>query len=177
MRAAITTTAMILLLAAAPPRYVRSVANYSPPAVTLVDAQGNRVPLANVLDTREPVILQFIFTTCPSVCPVLLATLASARKELGAGVRMVSISIDPDYDTPARLRDYSKQFGAAPQWWFLTGSSDDVAAVQKAFGAWRGNKMRHESLVFVRLEPGRRWIRLAGPLAASELVAELRRTQ
>src|SRR5436305_617195 len=168
----------ILLTAAAPPRYVRSVARYTPPDVTLVDAAGARVRLAAALDAPGPLFLQFIFTTCPSVCPALSATLEAARKELGEQVRMVSISIDPEYDTPARLRDYARQLKAGPpgsSWRFLTGSREDVAAVQKAFDAYRPNKMQHEPLTFLRAAPGEPWVRLAGPITPAELAAEYRR--
>ena len=161
----------------ASPRYVRSIAEITPPPVTLIDAQGARVPLASALDSSAPVVLQFIFTTCPSICPALSATLAAAQAELGEGARLVSISIDPEFDTPARLRDYARRFNAGPRWRFLTGSREDVAAVQKAFGAYRPNKMWHEPLTFLRPASGEGWVRLAGPLGAAELVAEVRRLQ
>ena len=174
------TVLLLAALAAAPvpPRYTRSAAAYAPPAVTLVDARGERVALATVLDSPEPVFLQFIFTTCPSICPLLTTTLSAVREELGPErerVRMVSISIDPEFDTPARLREYAQRFKAGPQWWFLTGSREDVAAVQKAFGAYRVNKMSHEPLTFLRLAPGQPWVRLAGPVTGAELAAEYRR--
>jgi hypothetical protein len=143
--------------------------------VTLVDAQGERVRLATVLDHPGPVLLQFIFTTCPSVCPALSTTLSAAQKDLGERVRMVSISIDPEFDTPARLRDYARQFKAGPQWTFLTGSREDVLAVQKAFDAYRTNKMSHEPLTFLRPAPGQPWVRLAGPISPADLVNEVRR--
>lgn len=176
-----TVAAMTVLLLAGPrpaapsPRYVRSIAEISPPPVTLTDAQGERVPLAAVLDSSEPVVLQFIFTTCPSICPALSATLSAAQAELGENARLVSISIDPEFDTPARLRDYARRFNAGPRWRFLTGSREDVAAVQKAFGAYRPNKMWHEPLTFLRPASGESWVRLAGPMSAEELVAEFRR--
>lgn len=161
--------------AAGPPRYVRSLIRPETPAVTLIDSRGERVTLAAVLDSPGPVVLQFIFTTCPSVCPLLSTTLSAAQGELGAGVRLVSISIDPEYDTPARLRDYARRFKAGPRWRFLTGSREDVAAVQKAFGAWRANKMSHEPLTYLRLTSDQPWVALAGPLGAADLVAEVRR--
>jgi len=156
-------------------RYVRSIERITPPEVTLVDSRGEPVPLGSVLDHPGPVVLQFIFTTCPSVCPALSTTLSAAQAELGKRVRLVSISIDPEFDTPARLRDYAQRFNAGPQWMFLTGSREDVAAVQKAFGAYRANKMWHEPLTFLRPAPGEPWVRLAGPLGAAELVDEFRR--
>ncbi|MEA2601095.1 MAG: hypothetical protein QOF89_2087 [Acidobacteriota bacterium] len=175
MRRPLLLLLAFLLTGAAGPRYVRSVARYTPPEVTLTDATGARMPLSVALNRPGPVVLQFIFTTCPSVCPALSATLAAAREELGDEVSLVSISIDPEYDTPARLREYSQRFKAGPQWRFLTGSRDDVAAVQKAFDAYRPNKMQHEPLTFLRRAPGEPWVRLAGPLTPSELAAEVRR--
>ena len=178
MRAA---AAIIVLFLAAPsaaapaPRYTRAIVHVTPPPVTLIDARGEPVPLNAVLDYPGPLVLQFIFTTCPSVCPALSTALSAAQPELGEGARLVSISIDPEFDTPARLRDYARRFDAGPQWWFLTGSREDVAAVQKAFGAYRANKMWHEPLTFLRPAPGEPWVRLAGPLGAAELVAEARR--
>ena len=168
-------SALALLGAAAlqaQPRYVRSEVRIPTPAVTLIDSRGERVPLASVLDAPGPVVLQFVFTTCPAVCPMLSSALSGAQTEMGEGTRLVSISIDPEYDTPARLREYAKRFKAGPRWRFLTGGRDDVAAVQKAFGAWRVNKMSHQPLTFLRAAPGDPWVRLAGPLSAADLIAE-----
>ncbi len=166
----------LLLAAAAPVRYVRSVAPYAPPDVTLTDARGERVRLAEVLDFPGPVVLQFIFTTCPAVCPTLSAALSGLQGETPEAVRRVSISIDPELDTPERLRDYARRFEAGPDGWFLTGSREDVDAVRKAFDAWSANKMSHEPLTFLRPAPGRPWVRLAGLLSAAELAAEIRRS-
>ncbi|HEY3566433.1 MAG TPA: SCO family protein [Thermoanaerobaculia bacterium] len=171
-------SALLLLGAAAlqaQPRYVRSEVRVPTPAVTLIDSRGERVPLAAALDAPGPVVLQFIFTTCPAVCPMLSGSLAGAQGEMGEKTRLVSISIDPEYDTPARLREYARRLKAGPRWRFLTGDRDGVAAVQKAFGAWRPNKMSHEPLTFLRAAPGEPWVRLAGPVTAADLIAEHRR--
>jgi protein SCO1/2 len=158
--------------------FTRAVASYEPPDVTLVDMNGRRVPLTTALNYEGPVFLQFIFTTCPTICPVMSGTLSAAQERLGADlarVRMISISIDPDEDTPERLREYARRFKAGRQWFFLTGDLDDIIAVQKAFDAYRGNKMRHEPLTFLRAAPGKTWVRLDGLMSAAQLVAEYRR--
>lgn len=160
--------------AAAPERYTRSVARYQVPDVTLVDTNGSRVPLRAELDREGPLLLQFLFSTCATVCPVLTGTLAAAQDRL-PGVRMVSISIDPEQDTPARLREYAARFHAGRQWRFLTGRLEDVVAVQDAFDAYRGDKMRHLPLTFLRASPHDPWVRLDGFLSAAELDAEVRR--
>lgn len=160
--------------AASAPRYSRTLAPYAPPDVPLVDAHGDAVTLAAVLDHDGPVLLQFIFTTCPAVCPALAGTFAAAQDRL-AGARLVSISIDPEHDTPPRLAEYARRFHAGPQWRFLTGELDDVVAVQKAFGSYQANKMQHRPLTFLRGSPSAPWVRLDGFLSAAELVAEVRR--
>lgn len=152
--------------------YSRSVGRYAPPDVTLTDMGGRRLPLSEALGDG-PVLLQFIFTTCPTVCPILSSKLADAQDRLPEA-RMVSISIDPEHDTPARLREYARRFGAGPRWRFLTGSLEDVVAVQKAFGVYRSDKMQHEPSTFLRAAPGP-WVRLTGDAGADELVAELRK--
>ena len=158
--------------------FTRTVASYEPPDVTLVDMNGARVGLASLLKYEGPVLLQFIFTTCPTICPVMSSTFSAAQEKLGADagrVRMISISIDPEHDTPERLREYARKYKAGRQWLFLTGGLDRIIAVQKAFDAYRGNKMRHEPLTFLRAAPGKSWVRLDGLTSATQLVAEYRR--
>jgi protein SCO1/2 len=131
-----------------------------------------------MLNYEGPVLLQFIFTTCPTICPVMSSTFSAAQDQLGPDpdhVRMISISIDPEHDTPARLREYAQKFNAKPQWHFLTGKLDDVVAVQKAFDAYRGSKMRHEPITFLRASPKEPWVRLNGLMSAAALVAEYHR--
>jgi protein SCO1 len=73
-------------------------------------------------------IAAFVFTRCPSSCPRISAVMKGLQGKLaGTGVRLVSLSVDPDHDTPAVLADYARRFGADPdRWWFLTGPKPDV---------------------------------------------------
>jgi protein SCO1 len=156
----------------------RTTAAYRVPDVKLVDVNGTIVPLrARFEGETKPVILNFIYTTCGAICPVMSATFAQVQAELGAereGVRMVSISIDPEQDTPAVLKAYARRFEAGSQWLMLTGSSADSVAVQRAFDAYRGDKMSHQPATFLRAAPGQPWVRLDGFASASEIVRELR---
>ncbi|HKG15755.1 MAG TPA: SCO family protein, partial [Pyrinomonadaceae bacterium] len=159
-------------------KFTRTSASYDVPDVTLVDMNGARVQLATALAYDGPVFLQFIFTTCPTICPVMSGTLSSAQEKLGADAaraRMISISIDPEQDTPERLREYARKFKAGPHWTFLTGDLEKIVAVQKSFDAYRGNKMRHEPLTFMRAATGKPWLRLDGLLSATQLLDEYRR--
>lgn len=143
------------------------------PAVALVDADGKNVALRDALAQSDPVAVQFIFTTCGTICPVLTQTAVAARRALPA-LRVVSVSIDPDEDTPPRLAAYAKKHGAGDGWRFLTGNPDDIVAVQRAFGAYDGNKMRHRPLTFVRASPQGAWTRLEGAFTAADIVAAAR---
>jgi len=158
--------------------YKRSVHNYEIPPLVLVDKDNNKVSLNEALATDEPVMLNFIFTTCTTICPVLSATFAQVQRELGDEadqLRMISITIDPEHDTPERLRGYAARFDAGSQWQFYTGASDDIIAVQKAFDAYRGSKANHEPLTFMRVPADTQWVRVNGLASAADVVNEYRR--
>lgn len=158
--------------------YERSVHDYRLPDLTLVNQAGERVSLRDVLPSDGPVMVNFIFTTCTTICPVMTATFAQVQKSLGEEadqVRMVSVSIDPEYDAPERLREYAKRFEAGPQWQFLTGRLEDSIAVQKAFNVYRGSKMNHEPTTLLRRSQDEPWVRIDGIASGAELASEYRR--
>ena len=85
---------------------------------------------------------------------------------------MISITIDPEHDTPERLEAYAERFRAGSQWRFLTGDLDQIVAVQKAFDVYRGSKMNHEPITFLRVEEEAPWVRLDGLASAADVVRE-----
>jgi protein SCO1/2 len=109
------------------------------PAFTLTAASGERLALA---DLRGKVLaLTFIFTTCTDSCPLLTAKMAEIRRRLGADfgarIHFVSITVDPQNDTPERLRRYAEQFGAnVAGWSFLTGTKAQIDDVVRRYGAY-----------------------------------------
>ena len=158
------------------PETLRTMADYKVPRVTLVRDDGKSVVLSDELDDGRPVVLSFIYTTCTTICPLTSMTLAELQRKLGAArdsVHLVSISIDPEQDTPARLRDYARKFGAGPEWQHYTGTVEASATSQRAFAAYRGNKMDHAPVMLVRLHPHERWVRIDGFATADQLLAEL----
>jgi protein SCO1/2 len=81
------------------------------------------------------VVLAFGFTSCPKVCPTTLAVLASARRALGpdaAHVQVVYVTVDPERDDAARMREYLAAFD--PDFVGGTGTSEQLAVVRKAYG-------------------------------------------
>ncbi len=159
-------------------KFTRSEHKYTVPDVTLVTMHGARTLLAEQLDIDRPVLLNFIFTTCPTICPVLSATFSEVQEKLAddpVKPGMISITIDPEQDTPKVLLNYAERFRAGPNWQFLTGTLDDIVAVQKAFDAYRGNKMSHEPLTFLRAAPDKPWIRIDGFASAADITQAYRK--
>jgi protein SCO1/2 len=161
----------------APTGYERSITHYPLPDTELVDADGKPVQLKSLLAEERPVILNFIFTSCTTVCPILTATLSQASKAFQDDEMkplLLSISIDPQYDTPARLREYAARYHAGDNWHFLTGDLDSVMTLQRAFHAYYGTKLNHQPITFLRRGPHQPWLRLQGFTRSSDLVTEYR---
>ena len=158
--------------------YSRSVHDYPLPDVEVVTMAGETTRLLDEVNPGKPVMVNFVFTTCTTICPIMIATFAQVQSELGDEsdeVRMISFSIDPEYDTPERLRKYAALFNAGPQWQFLTGSLANSVAIQKAFDVYRGNKMNHEPTYLMKAADSDTWVRIDGLAKAAEIVAEYHR--
>jgi protein SCO1/2 len=164
---------------AAPPTGVM-IANraYQVPQVRLVRDDGRSVSLTQEMNDGRPVVLNFIFTSCSSVCPLMSQIFAQFQQKLGADrdkVHLMSISIDPEEDTPARLREYARKFHAGPEWQHYTGTVQASLAAQQAFGVYRGDKMSHAVVTLLRAAPGQAWRRIEGLVTPEQLLSEYQR--
>jgi len=176
--AALVCAGLFVLGAAAAATVSRATESYETPAVMLVREDGRSVSLARELDDGRPVLLNFIFTTCSSICPLMSRTLEEFQRKLGpqaAKVHLMSISIDPEQDTPARLSAYARKFHAGPQWHYYTGTVAASLAAQRAFDVYRGEKMSHTPVTLMRAAPGKPWLRIEGFVTPDELVEEYRK--
>jgi len=154
----------------------RSVLHYQVPDVELVRDDGRHVSLPAEMNDGRPVVLAFIYTSCTTVCPLTSQTLSLVQQKLGDvrdRVHIMSISIDPEQDTPARLREYAKTFHAGAQWQHYTGTLAASQGAQRAFDVYRGDKMDHAPAVLVRRAPGGEWVRIDGFATAEQVLAEL----
>ena len=158
--------------------YQRSLRHYAVPDVVLTDADARPVRLRELLSSDDPVMLNFVFTTCSTICPIMVRVFSEVPSRLGptsSKLRMISISLDPENDTPAQLKSYAAHIGAGPRWQFLTGRAQDVKTVQMAFDSYRGDKMNHEPLTLLRQTPGKPWVRIDGFAGPDELASEVRK--
>jgi protein SCO1/2 len=148
---------------------------YTIPKIGLVRDDGKAVSLPAEMNDGRPVVLNFVFTTCGSICPLMSQIFAQFQHRMmqeGGRVHLMSISTDPEQDTPERLREYAAQFGAGPSWQHYTGTLQASEAVQRAFDVYRGGKMNHTPVTLVRVAPGQPWRRIDGFVTPDELVHE-----
>lgn len=119
------------------------------PDITVTTDSGARVAFRQLVDGRT-VAINFIFTSCPAVCPLMGASFSKVQSRLGRrDVQLISVSIDPETDTPERLSAWSKRFGAHSGWTLVTGSKSDIDELLKAFGVFTANPISHSPSAFV----------------------------
>lgn len=143
---------------------------YVVPDTDLFNEVGERVNLRDLLASDKPLAVNFIFTTCTTICPVMTATWLQLQQQLidePIKPTFVSISIDPSYDTADVLSEYAERFGA--DWTFLTGAGEDIADVLTAFDASRGSKVNHFPLTLMRPTNEIAWTRVEGLSSARDL--------
>lgn len=160
------------------PLYKRTIEKYVVPDVVLLNQDGGEVRLKSFLDADKPVIIDFIYGTCTTICPVLSVGFSYFQKKLGDDldqVRMVSITIDPDNDTPELLKEYLQRYGAQPGWDAFTGKREDIIQVLEAFDSYVPNKMNHFPLTILRAPGADEWVRVYGMLSASDLIVEYKK--
>lgn len=136
------------------------------PDVVLRDADGEPFRLRPQSFAGKIVVVDFIFTTCSTICPALSSVMASVQRGLGArmgdDIVLLSISVDPVNDTPQVMRAYAQRVGAGEHWRWLTGTTGDIARVLRAFGLSPGRPNDHPPLILVGDPVGNRWLRWVG---------------
>jgi protein SCO1/2 len=164
MLTAIHSLALVLQLAGSPTETNRLAVIRPAPDFTLTDADGRKVTLTQF--RGKVVFVSFIFTTCSGSCPATTHRMAKLQEALGRSgdlkdkVQFISITLDPERDTPARLRDYMHLYEIEPaNWCFLTGPKDAAQKTLAAWGMWAkpaaNGQLDHPSRVFLIDPQGR----------------------
>jgi protein SCO1/2 len=119
------------------------------PNVPVVTQDGKTLNFYDDLIKDKIVVLSFIYASCKDICPLATARLAEAQEKLGDRVGrdifFYSISIEPESDTPERLKQYADAFHAGPGWLFLTGLPEDIQAIRYKFGDRRPDLVDHRN--------------------------------
>lgn len=156
--------------------YQVSDADYAVPDVELLDRSGAAVPLRELVNSEDPIALNFIFTTCTTICPVMTVTFSQMQNLLGTDaerLQLVSISIDPEYDRPDVLSTYADQFRAGDNWTFLTGDTGDIVNVLRSFDSYSGSKMSHRPVTLLKRPDEESWTRIDGLANGESLAREV----
>ena len=132
----------------------------------LVDQDGQELMFVSDVIGDNIVVMDFVYTTCTTICPVLSALFTQVQGRLGETVgdevTLVSMSVDPVRDTPQRLKAYSAKHRAGDGWLWLTGQKSDVEDVLTGLGAYTPSFEDHPSMVLIGDGRTGEWKRLFG---------------
>ena len=139
------------------------------PDVPVLTQDGKSVRFYTDLVKGNTVAVNFIFTNCKTICPMLGGMFTNLQKHGGSGVKMISISIDPTVDTPRRLKEWSSKFHPGPSWVFVTGRQADIDQILKALGVYTSRPQDHLPLTIIGNDSTNVWTRNYGFLSGPEL--------
>ena len=122
------------------------------PDITVTDQDNHKLSLYTDLMKDKLVVLNFFYTTCTGGCPMAGMWLSNLQERLGArlgkSVALVSISIDPDVDTPEKVKQWSLRWKRRPGWSLLTSPDQNLRALIAKFRAYESKGM-HSAIVFI----------------------------
>lgn len=141
----------------------------------LTTQDGRQVKFYTDLLKDKVVLIQFIFTRCTDACPLTTKQLADTQKllgeRLGEDIFFLSISVDPQRDTPEQLKAYSQRFNAEKGWLFLTGHKEDVDQINRKLGQVSPVVEGHLPIFLLGNVRTGHWLKMQ-PYSASTLIAE-----
>ena len=150
------------------------------PDTELVDQDGNKVRFYTDLVKDRVVAVNFIFTTCTTICPPMGANFSKLQSLMGGRAgrdfEMISVSVDPAVDTPQRLDAWAKKFGRDEGWTLLTGSKPEVDNLLKALKIFTPDKTDHSPILLLGDDARNQWTRaygLAPPVKLAEMIDDL----
>jgi protein SCO1 len=142
--------------------------------VELLNQDGKPMKFYSDVLKNKVVIIDTFYTTCTSVCPPMNRNMERIQEalgdRLGKDAFLVSISVDPETDTPPRLKEYSRRFHAREGWIFLTGKKENVDWALYKLGQYVEAKDDHSTIVIIGNEPKGLWKKAFGLANAAELV-------
>jgi protein SCO1 len=142
--------------------------------VLLVNQDGRKMRFYSDLLQGKVVIINSFFGTCQGSCLPMNRNLEKVQEALGdkvgKEVHIISISVDPETDTPARLKDYAAKLHAKPGWYFLTGDRQNVEFALKKLGQFVSDKQDHLNIVIIGNERTGLWKKAFGLARSDELV-------
>ncbi len=143
------------------------------PDVRLLNQEGESVRLRSDVIDDHLVAINFIFTRCATICSPMGAIFGELQGRMPEGGRLVSISVDPTYDTPERLKAWSARFGADHRWTLLTGEKKEIDTLLKRLGVFTPVIEEHAPVILLGNPATQNWRRAYGLAAPAVLAQEL----
>ncbi|HEX2271548.1 MAG TPA: SCO family protein [Pyrinomonadaceae bacterium] len=157
-----------------PANQSKSMSSISIPDVEVVDQDGRRVKFYSDLVKGKVVAINFIFTTCTTICPPLGATFARVQKELAtrpaSKANFISISVDPVTDTPERLKAWRDKFNAAGEWTLITGDKTKIDELLRALASSTARPEDHSPILIIGNEAMGQWTRTYGLAKPGQII-------
>jgi len=151
------------------------------PDTVLTDQNGTAAKLKTDAMADRLVVINFVYTTCTTVCPVQSALFAELQQLLGErsgrDVSLISVSVDPLRDTPLRLKEFATRYKAGPGWRLFTGSRTAVDEVLKAFDVYTPNFADHPAAVLVGDPRSGEWVRYFGFPSTDQIMGRVKELQ
>jgi len=145
----------------------------------LVDIHGHSVDFARDAVADRIVVINFIYSSCRTLCPFSSAIFSSLQERLGSrlgrDVWFISLTLDPRSDTPDRLEAFANQFEPSPAWMWLTGAPSDMEEVLSGLGASAANFKEHAPLILIGDAKFGRWTALNSTPSPTQIEGELKR--
>lgn len=142
--------------------------------VELINQDGKKVRFYSDVLKGKTVIVNAFFTSCTSVCPPMNRNMEKIQEALGdrvgRDVFLVSMTVDPETDTPARMKEYAKKFHAGSGWIFLTGKKENLDWALYKLGQYVESKDDHQTVLIIGNEPTGLWKKAFGMANVAELV-------
>src|SRR5215470_934233 len=133
------------------------------PNLPVITQDGKTLRFYDDVIKGKVVVMNFIYTNCPDICGLTTARMSQVEDRLGeaAGrdIFFVSLTVDPERDTPAKLKEYANAFHIGPRWLFLTGKPDDIRAINAKFGQRSLDLAEHRQQVLLGNDVTGEWSR------------------
>lgn len=142
--------------------------------VELLNQDGKKVRFYSDVLKGKTVVVNAFFTSCTSVCPPMNRNMEKIQEafgnRVGKDVFLVSITVDPEVDTPTRLKEYAQKFHAGAGWIFLTGKKENLDWALYKLGQYVEKKDDHKTIFIIGNEPTGLWKKAFGMASFAELV-------
>jgi protein SCO1/2 len=148
------------------------------PNLPVVTQDGKVLKFYDDVIKDKIVLISFIYTNCPDLCPLTTARITQVEDRLGdmvgRDIFFISMTVDPERDTPERLKEFATAFGVGPGWLFLTGKPEDIRRINSSLGDKSRNLSEHRNEIVLGNDTTGEWQRNSAFGDLDRLIMDIR---